>query len=81
MALPPRGDSWFVNQQRVLSDMPTELRAKLASQLAIHSAKAAYVPDGMYVDGEADSDKDARELCGSLLISLILLLSKNFSSI
>jgi hypothetical protein len=57
--------------------MPTELRGKLESHLAIHSAKAAYTPDGMYGEGEAGRDKDARELCGSLLISPILLLSKN----
>jgi len=61
--------------------MPTELRGKLETHLAIHSAKAAYVPEDMCGDGEAGRDKDGRALCGSLLISPILLLSKKFSSI
>jgi taurine dioxygenase len=51
------GDTWFNNQHKALDEMPAQLRAKLDSKLAIHSAKSAYAPDGMYGEQEKDSDR------------------------
>jgi len=53
ITIPPRGgDTLFANQYLALEQMPTELRERLDGKKAIHSAKNAYAPDGMY--GEAD---------------------------
>ncbi|MBO6583793.1 MAG: TauD/TfdA family dioxygenase [Hyphomonas sp.] len=53
ITIPPRGgDTLFANQYLALELMPTELRERLDGKKAIHSAKNAYAPDGMY--GEAD---------------------------
>jgi len=53
ITIPPRGgDTLFANQYLALEQMPTELRERLDCKKAIHSAKNAYAPDGMY--GEAD---------------------------
>ena len=51
------GDTWFNNQHRALDEMPPALRQKLEGKLAIHSAKAAYSPDGMYGQEDRDSDR------------------------
>ncbi len=51
--IPPRGgDTLFANQHLALEKMPEDLREKLKGKLAIHSARAAYAPDGVY--GAAD---------------------------
>ncbi|KCZ63003.1 hypothetical protein L53_10550 [Hyphomonas sp. L-53-1-40] len=53
ITIPPQGgDTLFANQYLALEQMPTELRERLDGKKAIHSAKNAYAPDGMY--GEAD---------------------------
>jgi taurine dioxygenase len=58
ITIPPMGgDTWFNNQHKALDEMPAQLRAKLDSKLAIHSAKSAYAPDGMYGEQEKDSDR------------------------
>ena len=54
---PVGGDTLFINQQRALQNMPDELRAKLENLNALHSAKAAYAPDGVYGEPEKDSDR------------------------
>jgi len=53
LVIPPvGGDTGFINQQRALAAMPPALRARLEGRVALHSAVAAYAPDGMY--GERD---------------------------
>ncbi len=58
ITIPPLGgDTWFNNQHKALDEMPGALRQKLVGKLAIHSAKAAYSPDGMYGQEDRDSDR------------------------
>ncbi len=58
ITIPPQGGTtWFTNQHKALTEMPPDLRARLENKLAIHSAKTAYAPEGMYGDGEKDSDR------------------------
>ena len=53
LVIPPiGGETGFTNQQMALAEMPVELRAKIEGRTALHSAVAAYAPDGMY--GEKD---------------------------
>lgn len=73
LVIPPiGGDTGFINQQKALAEMPPVLRAKIEGRTALHSAGAAYAPDGMY--GEKDRaagrsmairySEDAREVYG-----------------
>jgi taurine dioxygenase len=69
---PTGGDTGFTNQQKALAEMPGALRAKIEGRTALHSAGAAYAPDGMY--GAKDKaagrsmairfSEDAREVRG-----------------
>ncbi len=53
ITIPPKGgDTLFANQYLALEQMPEDLRGRLEGRKAIHSAKNAYAPDGMY--GESD---------------------------
>lgn len=45
---PTGGDTLFANQQAALDAMPDELQRKLDGKTAIHSARAAYGPNGTY---------------------------------
>jgi taurine dioxygenase len=54
------GDTEFVNQHKVLADMPAGLRARLEGRTALHSAAAGYAPEGMYGEREADSDRSMK---------------------
>ena len=54
---PSGGDTLFANQHLALAEMPGELRAKLEGLQAIHSAKMAYAPEGMYGEADAASDR------------------------
>ncbi|MEH6610475.1 MAG: TauD/TfdA family dioxygenase [Halioglobus sp.] len=57
ITIPPQGgDTLYADQHKSLAAMPAELRQKLAGKFAIHSAKAAYAPDGMY--GKEDQATD-----------------------
>jgi len=51
---PSGGDTLYANQAAALAAMPSTLRAKIDGKIAVHSARTAYAPDGMY--GEADGD-------------------------
>lgn len=51
---PSGGDTLYANQVAALAAMPATLRAKIDGKIAVHSARTAYAPDGMY--GEADGD-------------------------
>jgi taurine dioxygenase len=73
LVIPPTGgDTGFINQQKALAEMPSALRAKIEGRTALHSAGAAYAPDGMY--GEKDRaagrsmairySEDARDVYG-----------------
>jgi taurine dioxygenase len=54
VTIPPiGGDTLFANQHATLDAMPSEMRTKLEGRQAIHSAKRAYAPDGMYGQGDA----------------------------
>lgn len=61
LVIPPvGGETGFINQQKALAEMPAELRAKLDGKVALHSAQAAYAPDGMYGDKEEEADRSMR---------------------
>ena len=58
LVIPPKGgNTTFINQHKALAAMPSELRRQLQGKMAIHSAKAAYAPDGLYGEREKDSDR------------------------
>ena len=58
LVIPPTGgDTWFNNQHLAWEKMPQSLREKLHNKLAIHSARAAYSPQGLYGEIEQDSDR------------------------
>lgn len=49
LVIPPQGgDTGYINQQKALAEMPDALRGKIEGRIALHSAGAAYAPDGMY---------------------------------
>ncbi|CAA0126217.1 (R)-phenoxypropionate/alpha-ketoglutarate-dioxygenase [Halioglobus japonicus] len=55
LVIPPvGGNTGFANQQKALAEMPPALRARIEGRIALHSAGAAYAPDGMY--GEKDKE-------------------------
>jgi len=58
LVIPPLGgDTLFANQHAALDAMPSNLRARIEGRNAIHSAKRAYAPDGLY--GAGDKGKRA----------------------
>lgn len=57
LVVPPvGGNTGFANQQLALAKMPKALRQRLEGKIALHSAAAAYGPDGTY--GEKDQGND-----------------------
>ncbi len=57
ITIPPvGGNTLFADQHKALSGMPSELREQLEGKIAIHSARAAYSPEGMY--GQEDQATD-----------------------
>ena len=57
LVVPPvGGNTGFTNQQLALAQMPQELRRRLEGKVALHSAAAAYGPQGTY--GEKDQGND-----------------------
>jgi len=51
ITIPDRGgDTLFINQHKVLQEMPSQLRQRLDGINAIHSARLAYSKEGMYGD-------------------------------
>ena len=58
LVVPPvGGDTSFANQQLAVARMPSELRARLEGKVALHSAAAAYGPDGTYGTKDQGSDR------------------------
>ncbi|MCP4840883.1 MAG: TauD/TfdA family dioxygenase [Halieaceae bacterium] len=73
IVIPPvGGDTGFINQQKALQEMPLQLRRQLEGQIALHSARTAYAPDGMYGENDRAAGRsmsirfseEAREVCG-----------------
>lgn len=57
LVVPPvGGNTGFANQQLALAQMPENLRRRLEGKIALHSAAAAYGPQGTY--GEKDQGND-----------------------
>jgi taurine dioxygenase len=57
LVVPPiGGNTGFANQQMALAQMPDDLKQRLENKIALHSAAAAYGPDGTY--GEKDQGND-----------------------
>ena len=55
ITIPPvGGDTLFANQHLALEQMPGKLRQRVEGLKAIHSARAAYAPDGLYGKNDAD---------------------------
>ncbi len=58
---PVGGDTLFADQSLALSEMPQELREKIQGRSAVHSARMAYAPDGMYgVESNVGSDRSMK---------------------
>lgn len=54
ITIPPvGGDTLFANQHLALEQMPGKLRQRVEGLKAIHSARAAYAPDGLYGKNDA----------------------------
>ena len=63
LVVPPvGGDTSFANQQLAVARMPAELRARLDGKIALHSAAAAYGPDGTYGTKDQGSDRSMQIL-------------------
>jgi taurine dioxygenase len=61
ITIPPvGGDTLFINQHLVSSEMPDELRRRLEGLEAIHSAKLAYSPQGAYGEQDKGRSMDIR---------------------
>ncbi len=55
ISIPPvGGDTLFANQHLALEQLPDRLRKKVEGRKAIHSARAAYAPDGLYGKNDAE---------------------------
>lgn len=58
ITVPPMGgDTLFANQYLAYERMPDDLKARLDGRRAIHSARNAYAPDGMYGDADKASGR------------------------
>ena len=58
ITIPPvGGNTLYADQHKALHNMPAELRAKLEDRTAIHSARSAYSPEGMYGQEDQKSDR------------------------
>ncbi len=63
LVVPPvGGDTSFINQQKALAEMPDDLRSRLEGRIALHSAAAAYAPEGTYGDQDQGSDRSMKIL-------------------
>ncbi|MFN4023950.1 MAG: TauD/TfdA dioxygenase family protein [Hyphomonas sp.] len=59
ITIPPEGgDTLFVNQYAALEAMPDDLRRRIEGKKAVHSAKNAYSPKGMYGAGDKGRSMD-----------------------
>ena len=54
---PLGGDTLFVDQIAALAAMPSELRDQISDIEVVHSARGGYAPDGLYGEGDKDSNR------------------------
>ena len=73
------GDTLFADQQRAWSEMPRDQQDKYRDLVAIHSAKAAYSPEGMYgkEDQTTDRSMDIRPSVDALKLQTHPLVHKH----
>jgi taurine dioxygenase len=57
---PSGGDTLFANQSLALERMPASLRRRIEGKMAIHSARNAYAPTGLYGRGDTGRSMDIR---------------------
>lgn len=58
ITIPPHGGhTGFINQHKVLAEMPTALRSQLEGKQAIHSARVGYSPGGLFGNDEKEADR------------------------
>ena len=58
VTIPPTGgDTLYANQHAALDAMPADLRNRLEGQLAVHSARGGYAPDGTYGFDDQATDR------------------------
>lgn len=57
---PVGGDTLYADQVAALAAMPAALRRRIEGLTAVHSARRAYAPDGLY--GDADTDERAMRI-------------------
>ena len=63
LVVPPvGGHTGFANQQLALANMPADLRQRLEGKIALHSAAAAYGPDGTYGTKDQGNDRSMKIL-------------------
>lgn len=56
ITIPPvGGDTLFADQQLALAKMPAQLRARIESKNARHTARLGYAPDGVYGDAARET--------------------------
>ncbi|MGD1935584.1 MAG: TauD/TfdA dioxygenase family protein [Candidatus Phaeomarinobacter sp.] len=62
LKIPPNGgDTYFANQHMAYDHLPADLKKEVEGLVAVHSAEAAYAPDGMYgQDKEEENDRSMR---------------------
>jgi len=61
LTIPPvGGNTEFINQHKVLAEMPASLRERLEGRTALHSAAAGYAPEGLYGERENGSDRSMK---------------------
>ena len=76
------GDTLFANQQMALEKMPSNLRTRIESRYAIHSAAGGYAPEGLYGKADEGSGRSMRVIASeaakeSLLHPLIKVHPEN----
>ncbi|MDW3221163.1 MAG: TauD/TfdA family dioxygenase [Acidimicrobiales bacterium] len=57
---PVGGDTLYADQQAALDAMAPELRQRIDGRMAVHSARTAYSPDGLYGDADAGEERAMR---------------------
>lgn len=59
VTVPPHGgDTLYADQHAALDAMPADLRSRLEGRMAIHSARNAYAPSGMFGAGDRGRSMD-----------------------
>ncbi|MFZ9040369.1 MAG: TauD/TfdA dioxygenase family protein [Ilumatobacteraceae bacterium] len=73
VTIPPvGGDTLFADQHAALDAMPAALRSELEGRMAVHSARGAYAPSGVYgvSDRESNRSMDIRPSDAAMAIQL-----------